>query len=260
MIKQQQTKPTKAPNTGTTEPCPTCGNAFTERSLKEHLQSSHLGSFCFFPGAAVQLGREDDARMTEILMQANQSQGGGQSAADAGYRCAWPGCKNGQPHSYDRLSSLRRHLRTRQREEYVAVCEGPAPGDRDREFSIRQAWSNVRIHVAMLEGRLKCLGFMLIPHTEPVAPDRLRWALQDIQQMDVVVEQAFQYARAMTCDEHTRQWWSQCEEGRHAWRQALENWAASTDPDLDHYAEWASLNTIFVQIVTMINQVNHVRG
>ncbi|KAI1450980.1 hypothetical protein F5Y02DRAFT_9736 [Annulohypoxylon stygium] len=244
-------------------PCPTCGNIFTFRSLREHLQCSHLGAYCFFPGVTAQLDREDDIKMTEILIQANQQHGGGPNATNTEFRCAWPGCKKGSAHTYDRLSSLKRHLRTIQREEYrkyINSWENPTLSPQQL-FDMNQlpAWTNLNAHMAMAEGKMRCLELLVTPAAEDVPAGRLQWMLQDLQQTDVLLDQAFHYVRDTTRTDLTAHWWQQLEDERSNWHQALAKWASSVDPDMNHYLEWAALGAIQGRLVELIGQIKQIR-
>ncbi|XXH05086.1 hypothetical protein Hte_011510 [Hypoxylon texense] len=98
--------------------CPLCHGGFTStKSLGEHRMQSHLGTTCYFPGSNRVLARENDGEMARQLAEAN---GAGPDARGR-YVCHWGTCKpGGQPHAYNGALSLRRHLKSKQREAYLA--------------------------------------------------------------------------------------------------------------------------------------------
>ncbi|KAI1646186.1 uncharacterized protein F4817DRAFT_153792 [Daldinia loculata] len=110
--------------------CPHCEHSFSLRYLHEHLETSHLGVKCYFPGSNLVLLVEDDFTMTQELSHANLRNGGGHR--DGEYWCHWPNCNSSNtPHSYKNDSNLKRHLRMKQKRIYrynlnVVQPAGPA--------------------------------------------------------------------------------------------------------------------------------------
>ncbi|KAI1212466.1 uncharacterized protein F4807DRAFT_457961 [Annulohypoxylon truncatum] len=260
-----------------TKPCPTCGGLFTLRSLREHLQSSHLGTFCFFPGYdEVRLEREDDARMTDALMRANEQQGGGPNRGGTEFVCCWQGCKQGRGHSYDRLTSLKRHLRTKQREEYrrylndasggISFTAPQAPPQQQQQqqqinYQVLQAWNNLHVNVALLVAKFQCLEILVTPWGAAAGPEeevglgRLQRILDDVMKTDGLVDAAIEYVESVANSQKTAAGWEQLVRTRQEWHKLLSAWAYNADPNLDHFYEWACLNTLLGQMTQTIEQI-----
>ncbi|KAI1451556.1 hypothetical protein F4805DRAFT_86150 [Annulohypoxylon moriforme] len=255
-----------------TKPCLTCGRHFMPRSLKEHMQSSHLGTMCFFPGHDIQLPREDDNRMTEELMRANEQEGGGQCPGqrqgEIVFKCCWPVCKKGQGqgHSYDRLTSLKRHLRIRQKDElrkYVGEASGrcgstTAPQVQQQVNKTVQAWNGLHVNMALLEAKFQCLEILVesldIPGEE-ISLYRLQRMLADIIKTDELVEEAIRHVESVTTNAKTAPWWEQLAQTRQDWRERLSAWACNVHNGWDHAHVRACLNDILGQVAHIIEQI-----
>ncbi|KAI1661594.1 hypothetical protein F4813DRAFT_344966 [Daldinia decipiens] len=100
------------------QPCPHCQQSFTLRSLHEHLETSHLGVKCYFPGSSLVLAVEDDCAMIQELSLCNLNNGGGYRNGE--FWCHWPNCNAiNSSHSYKNDSNLKRHLRMKQKKIYL---------------------------------------------------------------------------------------------------------------------------------------------
>ncbi|KAI0845190.1 hypothetical protein F5Y00DRAFT_273249 [Daldinia vernicosa] len=100
------------------QPCPHCQHLYTSRSLDEHLEKSHLGVKCYFPGSSLVLAEEDDHAMLQELLRCNMMSGGGYR--DNEFWCHWPNCNPYNfPHSYKYDGGLKRHLRMKQKKIHL---------------------------------------------------------------------------------------------------------------------------------------------
>ncbi|KAI0887234.1 uncharacterized protein GGS22DRAFT_156499 [Annulohypoxylon maeteangense] len=235
--------------------CLTCGKQFSPRSLQEHLQSSHLGTQCFFPGFPVRLDSENDLKMSEALIHANTNEGGGAAQNQATnatvFVCAWPACKLGQGHTYDRLTSLKRHLRTRQRDEYcrnlndalaLARVRSPAP-----PVPGVPAWSNLHLHLALLNAKFQCLEILVTPSPgEVVNPNILHRMLQDIRQTDVAMWEA------LRCVQVAPECWGQLELAREEWEKKFAAWFCVDDVGSARFYELSGLLAQLTQSIEHI--------
>ncbi|KAI2472051.1 hypothetical protein F4781DRAFT_428820 [Annulohypoxylon bovei var. microspora] len=245
-----------------TKSCPTCGGVFTLRSLREHVQSSHLGTFCFFPGCDIKLDKEDDLKMTEALLHANEQQGGGPNRDGTEFLCSWPGCKQGQLHPYDRLASLKRHLRTKQKEELHKSVTEVAVGRSSVappqiNYQVLQAWNDVHIKISYLEAKFQCLGLLVTPLEPPeeVGYVRRQMIIDAVTEADNFLQESIQRVESMTNSPKVAASWDQFTQTRELWHNQLTAWAYSSNPNLDHAWEWTCLNNVLGQLGQILNEI-----
>lgn len=111
--------------------CPECGKEFTYRSFQEHQATSHLGRICLVLAHRLDIQVDDDEVMAQVLerinvqlgMRAHNRQGFDEDIIerDGMFWCYIPACDlDGHGHSYTSKRSLRRHLRTFQKQRKVA--------------------------------------------------------------------------------------------------------------------------------------------
>ncbi|KAI0131715.1 hypothetical protein F4776DRAFT_156223 [Hypoxylon sp. NC0597] len=139
--------------------CQICHKSLTKRSYAEHTATTHLGLICYFPGSDFQLEEEDDSQMTDALIRANEQRGGGGHGLNKEgkliYWCFWPDCRGEEkvPHSYESAESLKRHLRTKQRDMHRQLSPNWNLNPR-----ILNAWNEVNRRMGIRDAKFECLG------------------------------------------------------------------------------------------------------
>ncbi|KAI1074372.1 hypothetical protein F5B20DRAFT_586386 [Whalleya microplaca] len=95
----------------------------TEKALKEHIRTKHIGTQCFFPGCNVSTNTEDE--LTEHFMAVHNTVTISQGPDRRRFGCPWPGCTN----IFVQASSATRHLLWHQSDR----AEEEAEGDSEEE-------------------------------------------------------------------------------------------------------------------------------
>ncbi|KAI1103804.1 hypothetical protein F4804DRAFT_332980 [Jackrogersella minutella] len=241
--------------------CPTCGKEFTPRSLQEHCSSSHLGSFCFFPNSKLTLAKEDDGRMADELLAANEKQGEVRTK-DGRFRCNWPGCKK-KDHAYDGIASLRRHLRAKQREEYQRYLKdatngvGPAP---QVNYQVIEAWNDLYIKRAWRDAAFHCLGLLITPlgSLDEVSFGRRQFILNNVIEADNQFGEAVYNIKSLTRNPRNANFWDRYNDESANFRQRLLAWASTPEliPDITY--EWRFINDIIIRTNQILEHIRNV--
>ncbi|OTA89625.1 hypothetical protein M434DRAFT_102820 [Hypoxylon sp. CO27-5] len=180
--------------------CHLCNKSLTKRSFGEHAATTHLGVTCYFPGCDFKLDKEDDSKMTEALIHANEQRGETRTQNEEGkdiYWCRWPNCRSeGQDgHSYGSPESLRRHLRTKQRD----MLKKFSP-DWNVNPRILDAWDKVNRQIAIRDAKFESLRVVVQPSLtqDQTARDICNMIFAQVQEANTALDAEIQRVKNLT--------------------------------------------------------------
>ncbi|KAI0841547.1 hypothetical protein F5Y06DRAFT_307557 [Hypoxylon sp. FL0890] len=244
--------------------CHICNKFFTPRSLTEHLQNTHLGTICYFPGSNFSLSKEDDPAMTEALLRANAQLGGGEDPVQdekPRHWCYWPDCRGvgERRHSYDSAESLRRHLRTKQRDMFKKMSPGAAQRPNRVRPELFQAWSLVNHWKLIRDVRFDCLTVLLNPRHSPeeVGSKSRLFIFDYVQEANTGLDQAVQNVWHLTNNPDTQGNWNNFI-ARDQWRR--ENfpvWALNCNFTTTPTLSWDVFHHQHAFLSEILNQLEH---
>ncbi|KAI1143878.1 hypothetical protein F5Y05DRAFT_9859 [Hypoxylon sp. FL0543] len=234
-----------------THACPICGKTLTRRSLNEHKQNSHLGTKCYFPNSNFTQDAENDPAMTDELLRANSALG--TVAEDKKYWCYWPGCQNGAPrHSYDSAESLRRHLRTKQRDMFKQNEPNAAHRYNRIPSGVLEAWTGVKTTQSARDAVLTCASLLLDPNGNivQVAPPIWHQVCNYLLNAHDALVCAIEHVKSLTNIPETRDSWGYLSQQQMRARHDLVGWATSPA-----HLSLESIHNTNVHISYLINEL-----
>ncbi|OTA66445.1 hypothetical protein K449DRAFT_456532 [Hypoxylon sp. EC38] len=215
--------------------CHLCNKSLTKRSFNEHAATTHLGVTCYFPGCDFKLDKEDDSKMTEALIHANEQRGETRTQNEEGkdiYWCRWPNCRSEgkDGHSYGSPESLRRHLRTKQRD----MLKKFSP-DWNVNPRILDAWDKVNRQMAIRDAKYESLGVVVPPSLtqDQTARDSCIMIFNQVQHAHGVLHIEIQGVRKLTYMSDATEIWDAFTKRSEHKDQAFMYWATNLNYNVD---------------------------